>query len=266
MRAILHGKDKKLQRYLDRKAIPQIKELLTNYGDIGVMWFDTYELVSKQQGQKIVDIIRELQPKCIINSRVGPCLGDYTVNEQEVPEGISIKPWESCMTMNNHWGYNKADDNWRTGEELVHHLIDIASKGGNFLLNVGPTGEGVIPIESVERLKVVGDWIKMNGEAIYGTTFSPFEKFDWGRCTQKKENGNTILYFSVFNWPENGELIVPEVHNKVMKSSLLASGKQIKTHSLDNGLVIKLPNSAPDQLATVVKVVVEGVIDGPSSK
>ncbi|MDV7139157.1 alpha-L-fucosidase [Maribacter sp. TH_r10] len=259
-------KDKKLQRYLDRKAIPQIKELLTNYGDIGVMWFDTYELVSKQQGQKIVDIIRELQPKCIINSRVGPCLGDYTVNEQEVPEGISIKPWESCMTMNNHWGYNKADDNWRTSEELVHHLIDIASKGGNFLLNVGPTGEGVIPTESAERLKVVGDWIKVNGEAIYGTTFSPFEKFVWGRCTQKKENGNTILYFSVFNWPENGELIVPEVHNKVMKSSLLDSGKQIKTHSLDNGLVIKLPNSAPDPLATVVKVVVEGVIDDPSSK
>ncbi len=255
-------KDKKLQRYLDRKAIPQIKELLTDYGDIGVMWFDTYELVSKQQGQKIVDIIRELQPKCIINSRVGPCLGDYTVNEQEVPEGASIKPWESCMTMNNHWGYNKADNDWRTSEELIHHLIDIASKGGNFLLNVGPTGEGVIPAESVERLKAVGDWVNVNGEAIYGTTFSPFGKFDWGRCTQRVENGNTVLYLSVFDWPTDGELTVPGLQNKVLKYSLLDSDEKIAVKALDHGVVLKLPRKAPDAIASVIKLEVDGVISG----
>ncbi|CAN0357382.1 unnamed protein product, partial [Ectocarpus sp. 4 AP-2014] len=121
--------DKKdLSKYLERKAKPQVKELLTNYGDIGIMWFDTYELVSKEQGQEFVDLIRSLQPNCIINSRVGPGLGDYKVNEQEVPEGASVKPWESCMTMNKHWGYNKADTAWKNKRELLHHLIDIASK------------------------------------------------------------------------------------------------------------------------------------------
>ncbi|WP_406683232.1 alpha-L-fucosidase [Seonamhaeicola sp. MEBiC1930] len=253
-------KNKVLQRYLDRKAIPQVKELLTNYGPIGIMWFDTYELVSKQQGQKIVDIIRELQPECIINSRVGPCLGDYKVNEQEIPEGAEIKPWESCMTMNKHWGYNKADDNWKTSEELVHHLIDIASKGGNFLLNVGPTGEGVFPEASMERLKVMGDWLKVNGEAVYGTTFSPFEKFTWGRCTRKNEDGNTVLYFSVFDWPTNGELFIPELKNKVLQSSLLANSETIQTKSSKGGLILKLPKTAPDTIASVVKVLVKGNI------
>lgn len=251
---------KDLQRYLDRKAKPQIRELLTKYGPIGIMWFDTYELVSKEQGQEIVDIVRELQPNCIINNRVGPCLGDYQVSEQKIPESGDINPWETCMTINKHWGYNKADQNWKSDTELLHHLIDIASKGGNFLLNVGPTGEGVIPVASVDRLKVMGEWLKNNGEAIYGTTYSPIGKFDWGRCTQKEENGNTILYVSVFDWPKDGVLTIPQLQKNIKKVALLKTRQKLKANSSANGLRIELPKTAPNSMASVVKIELEGLL------
>ena len=134
---------KVFSRYFERKVKPQVTELLSNYGPIAVMWFDTPEKISKVESEELVALIHKLQPACIINARVGNHLGDYAVQEQKIPEQGDPKPWETCMTLNNHWGYHKMDTKWKPTATLVQHLAEVASKGGNFLLNVGPTGEGL---------------------------------------------------------------------------------------------------------------------------
>lgn len=243
---------KDLAKYIDRKVKPQIRELLTNYGPVGVMWFDTYELVTREQGQEIVDLIHSIQPNCIINNRVGPGLGDYTVNEQEIPDDAGARPWESCMTMNDHWGYYKADNNWKGTDQLIHQLIDIVSKGGNFLLNVGPTGAGLIPQPSVDRLTAMGKWLEKNGEAIYGAKASPFAKPKWGRYTSKRG----IVYAHVFDWPKDSHIRIDK-SVKVTKAYLLSDKENLlKIQPSDQGDLILLPENAPDSVATVIKMLV----------
>ncbi|WP_431209382.1 alpha-L-fucosidase [Puia sp. P3] len=135
--------------------------------------------------------------------------------------------------------------------------MDIASKGGNYLLNVGPTAEGEIPQPSIDALKAIGGWMKTNGEAIYGTKASPPLPLAWGRCTQKMEGGNTILYLSVFEWPVDGKLTVPGIKGKVRRATLITWGKKLDTENGADGLVIHVPPTMPDALATVIKVEVK---------
>src|SRR5215469_2358767 len=171
----------------------QLKELLTGYGPIGLLWFDgNWENTwNYDRGADLYRYIRRIQPGLIVNNRVGQDrngvagttdgqqrVGDYGTPEQTIPAngfGPGVD-WETCMTMNDTWGFKKQDQNWKSTETLIRNLVDIASKGGNYLLNVGPTGEGLIPESSVERLKEIGSWMKVNGEAIYGTTASPFAR------------------------------------------------------------------------------------------
>jgi alpha-L-fucosidase len=192
----------------------QLKELLTQYGPIGVLWFDGQWIPqwTPEQGRDLEKYVRSLQPDIIINNRVGKggrTDGDYETPEQTIPAGaIKGRLWETCMTLNDTWGYKTSDKNWKTSTDLTRKLIDIASKGGNFLLNVGPTAEGEIPQPSLDRLAEVGKWMKTNGDAIYGTTASPWRKtpFD-GRATVK---GDT-LYLHVFNWDKvTGQLPLQE--------------------------------------------------------
>lgn len=200
--------NKVFAKYFARKVKPQITELLTHYGPIAVLWFDTPEQISAAESRELVDLIHQLQPDCIINSRVGHGLGDYGVSEQKIPGGGDPKPWETCMTLNGHWGYFLGDEKWKPAATVIQNLVDIVSKGGNYLLNVGPTGEGVISSGAVNDLEAVGAWMKVNGESIYGTSACPLiRQPSWGRVTQKGET----LYLHVFAWPANGELTVPKV-------------------------------------------------------
>ena len=238
-------------RYFERKVKPQVKELLTNYGPIAVMWFDTPELITKAQSEELLRLIHSLQPDTIVNARVGNRLGDYAVQEQKIPEGGEPHPWETCMTLNGHWGFHKLDQNWKPTETLVHNLIDIASKGGNFLLNVGPTGEGLIPAPSVERLAEVGRWMKVNGDSIRGSGACPLAKLDWGRCTRKASGDGSTLFLHVFNWPADGKLAVP-LTGKVVSATLLATGKKLAVKVGDQGVTVNLPAAAPDKLSSTI--------------
>ena len=257
----------------------QLKELLTNYGEIGVLWFDgEWESTwNRDYGQDLYKYVRELQPNIIVNNRVGAgragmegftkgdeYAGDFGTPEQQIPAtGLPGVDWETCMTMNNHWGYNKHDHNWKSTEDLLHKLTDIASKGGNFLLNVGPTAEGLIPQPSIDRLKAMGRWMKINGESIYGTKASSFKSLKWGRCTQKAIEGGTRLYLHVFDWPENGKLVVPGIYNQAKRAYLLsdAEKKLLNVGRKEDAIVVTVPETAPDTINSVLVLDIIGKPD-----
>jgi alpha-L-fucosidase len=246
---------KNFTAYFERKVKPQVRELLTNYGPIAIMWFDTPEKISKAQSEELFNLIHQLQPNCIVNQRVGNRLGDYRVEEQNIPGAGHTDPWETCMTLNKHWGYYFGDEDWKPTQTLVRNLIEVASKGGNFLLNVGPTGEGVIPPPSVARLREVGAWLKVNGAAIYGTTASSIAAPAWGRLTQRVgTDGHTALYLHVYDWPANGKLVLAGARSPVASATLLATGAKLNVTARDGTTVIAVPTTAPDKIASVIAV------------
>lgn len=254
---------KTMAQYIDEVAVPQVKELLTNYGDVAVLWWDTPTDMTDEFAEKLNAQLK-LQPHIITNDRLKRpnFAGDYTTPEQRIPKvgEIDGKDWETCMTMNGTWGYKSYDNNWKNTTALVQNLIDIASKGGNYLLNIGPKADGTIPQESIDRLKEVGDWMKVNGESIYGTKASPLKPLAWGRCTKKEHGSNTILYLSVFDWPANGKLEVPGIKNTVTSAKLLGNGASVKTSSTANGITISLPDKALNPIATVIRIELKGTL------
>jgi alpha-L-fucosidase len=254
-------------RYVEYYLKGQLKELVQNYGPLGILWFDGEWVKdwTRENGWDMFEYCLSLQPDIIVNNRVGngrqgmrglsksdEFAGDYGTPEQEIPAtGLPGVDWETCMTMNDTWGYKSYDNNWKSREDLLHKLVDIASKGGNFLLNVGPTAEGLIPGPSVERLAAIGEWMKVNSESIYGTMASPLGEVPWGRCTAKPGK----LYLHVFDWPTNGKLEVPGLKNKVKKAYLLADEKRAKlllTRTSAEKVVITVPSKAADPVNTVI--------------
>jgi alpha-L-fucosidase len=250
---------KNLQIYLDEFDKPQLRELLTQYGPIGIIWFDTPSLIRPDQAQEMIDLVRELQPDCLINSRVGDSVdSDYfSLGDCEIPGFGTGVDWETPMTICDAWGYNdKPDNRYRDVRELVHQLVDIASLGGNYLLNVGPDSLGVIPGEAQERLKGLGEWMKTNSESIYASKASPFPiKPSWGRITAKDDR----LYLHVYEW--NEVIALTGIKSKIAAVKLLADpGRSIKWSQEPCGmlgydrLVIHLPGDAPDDNASVLMV------------
>jgi len=260
-------------RYVEYYMKPQLKELIQDYGPLGVMWFDGEWIKdwTRGMGWVMYDYVRSLQPDIIINNRVGTgrqgmqgmdksseYAGDFGTPEQQIPPtGLPGVDWETCMTMNDTWGYKSYDDNWKSTEDLLHKLADIASKGGNFLLNVGPTAEGLIPQPSIQRLAAIGEWMKVNSESIYGTTASPLGRLPWGRCTAKPGR----LYLHVFDWPQDRKLHVPRLKSEVKKAYLLAdkSRSALAVERVDAAeLIIDVPDSAPDPVNSVLVLQIHG--------
>ncbi len=222
----------------------QLAEITAPKYDPAIIWFDgEWEGTwNHDRGKDLFAYMRKIAPNVIVNNRIDKgragmegsteagFLGDYHTPEQTIPERGLPGDWETCMTMNGNWGYNAADKNFKTTTDLVQKLCDIASKGGNFLLNVGPTAEGEIPAQSITMLKEVGAWMRVNSDAIYGTERSPMAEMPtWGRVTMKtmKEGGKTTtrLYLHVFDMPTDGKLILPGLLNEPVKAWMLQSEK-----------------------------------------
>lgn len=258
--------------YLDYMEL-QLRELLTGYGQLFVIWFDGLADQRKYDGYRFHKLIREMQPAALINNRIG-LTGDYVTPEQRLPRAIPVKgakvgntdpndaglstaaptrdqfqPWETCMTINETWAYNRNDRNFKSTTTLIRALVDAASKGGNFLLNVGPTPEGEIQPEFVERLEQMGVWLGKNGEAIYGTTFGPLQQTPGLRSTAK---GKTV-YLHLFDWPGN-ELTVEGLSRGVRRVRWLGGPSTPGFRRAGAKLVIDLSSVKADPHVTVLAV------------
>jgi len=241
----------------------QLKELLTRYGPIGVLWFDgdTEKPWPHQRGVDLYYYLRSIQPNLIVNDRVANArnegwtdegAGDFTTAEGWIPKpGQRMRlPWESCMTINGHWGFDKNDHDWKSTGTLIRNLVECVSKGGNCLLNVGPTAEGLIPDESVKRLREIGEWMKVNGEAVHGTTAGRVEGLP-SDCLATEKPGR--IYLHLFNWPETVSFSTGQ---KVVRAFLLAdpARKELAVKSDQNKVEVSLPKDNPGRIATVVCV------------
>jgi alpha-L-fucosidase len=269
-----------------------VKELLTNYGPgvPAILWWDTPVSMTPERAEQFLPLLLS-KPGIVMNNRLDSkkLTGDFQTPEQKIPPtGIPGEDWETCMTINGTWGYKSFDHNFKSTETLLHNLIDIASKGGNYLLNVGPTSTGVIPQPEVERLRQIGEWMKVNGQAIYGTSASPFkEQLPWGRCTQKPTppvmpllspraasaelhrsmpeagTSGTTLYLHVWDWPADGKLLVPGLKNKivdayVLKRSFFGWHKRLATANGPRGVTVTVPKDAPDKISSTVVLQING--------
>jgi alpha-L-fucosidase len=260
--------------YIDKIAVPQVRELLTDFGpDVpAVIWWDTPVDMNRGRAAKIYDTVESLRPDVIMNNRLGGGYkGDTETPEQKIPaQGFPDRDWETCMTINDTWGYKRDDFHWKSTETIIRNLCDIASKGGNYLLNVGPDSTGVIPRPEVERLEAVGKWMAVNGESIYGTKATPFGEElgqpvkaldgygdattvssgnDW-RCTTKPGK----IYVIIFNWPASGKFQLPGLKSQVTQAFLLADRKALPFSQDDTGVKLELPAKAPDKIASVICV------------
>lgn len=262
--------------YLDYMEA-QLRELLTRYGDVAVIWFDGLRNQEKYDGRRFHELIQGLQPRTLINDRIG-LPGDYSTPEQFIPAAIPAKSsalrlagtdpavqpastavpapedfqlWETCMTINRTWAYNKFDTEYKSATQLIRSLVEVASKGGNFLLNVGPTPEGTIQPEFQDRLEVIGEWLKVNGESIYGSTYGPRQDLPFGKMTAKGKR----LYLHIFDWPKGG--LQMSGWPAIQAVRLLAGDTPVKFGQDGNHLRIELPSQAPDPHVSVLEMTVK---------
>jgi alpha-L-fucosidase len=265
---------KKYEDYLRGKAEPQVKELLTNYGPVALIWFDTPRMMTPERGQRFADLVRTLQPATLIDGRLGT-EGDYrSTGDNVIPSEASAEAWETPATINDTWGFRRDDTNWKSPGQIAFKLVDIVSKGGNYLLNVGPTAEGVIPQPSADVLRTVGRWLRVNGEAVYGTGPSPFgdEFGEWTSRGAKDVRGQKLflphtewrvttrpgkLYFTFFSEPR-APFEIPVMKNRVLRAYRLADKAPVELKTDAGRTTFLLERPMLDPMATVVVVEFEG--------
>ena len=260
--------------YLRGKAEPQVRELLTKYGPVALIWFDTPRMMTPARAQRFADILRTLQPKTLIDGRLGAA-GDYvSTGDNVIPSGVQNEYWEVPATTNHTWGYRKDDQDWKSPGEITFKLVDIVSKGGNYLLNVGPKSNGVIPEAVQDNLRTVGRWLKVNGDAIYGAGSSPWgdEMGERSASRRKDLRGQPLvlphnewrvttrpgkLYFTFFQEPRV-PFELPPMKNAIKRAYQLADGKAVEIKEENGGRQLMVARPILDPMATVVVVEIVG--------
>jgi len=272
------GSDKKELKdydgYLRGKAEPQVRELLTSYGPVALIWFDTPRMMTSERAQRFASILRTTQPKTLIDGRLGAA-GDYvSTGDNVIPSGVQTEYWEVPATTNHTWGFRKDDQDWKSPGEITFKLIDIVSKGGNYLLNVGPMSNGVIPQAAQDNLRTVGRWLKLNGEAVYGAGPSPWgeEMGEPSSRGAKDLRGQPLvlphnewrattrpgkIYFTFFQEPRV-PFELPPMKNTIKRAYQLADGKAVELKDEGGKKQLVLPRPILDPMATVVVVEIEG--------
>jgi alpha-L-fucosidase len=259
---------KNFAKYLEEKVKPQVTEILTNYGPIGLIWFDTPRNITKEHSQQLVDLVHQIQPNTLVSGRVGHGLGDYdSAGDNQITMGNARRIWETPVTINDTWGFKKDDTNWKPVPILIRQLVQVISQGGNYLLNIGPTAEGVVPQPSVDRLEQVGAWLKVNSDSVYGAGPSAFPyELPWGIITTKPRK----LYLHVFEWPKD-QLVLYGLKTKVNRAYLLADRSKLKfTQTSDasidhHQLTITLPPVAPDNNDSVIALELDGEVQADTA-
>lgn len=246
------------EQMFQQKILPQVDELCTNYGPLAMIWFDTPGNMTREQSQALVDLIRKRQPQALINSRIGNGVGDYsTYGDHEIPPRNVDGLWEAVDTTNDSWGYAWYDENWKDTGEVLRRLIRVTARGGNYMLNIGPRGDGTIPETCAKFLEGAGPWLRRYGKAIYGAKPSPWQRqLPWGDCTVQ----NSTLYLHVFDWQAGGELYLPGLKNKIV-SATLGGAKPQKiefTQGKDGWTRLQLPLQRAGEIVPVIAVTLDG--------
>jgi alpha-L-fucosidase len=247
-------KKRPYENYINDKAMGQVRELLSEYGDVCVLWYDTPMHLGQEDSLKFRKLTRQLSPQTIIGGRIDDMNGDFwSIPDNRVPAIPFGEPWETCMTANGSWSYSPKKT--RPVAEMVRHLVDIVSRGGNFLLNTGPKPDGTLNPEDVKAFRAVGKWLKVNGDSIYGTDMNPFHNGQY-ICTRKANK----LYFHFFDWPKQRSLTITSLKNKPIKAYMLAD-KQQSLLKLDQGadkITVQLPAAAVDEFDSVLVLELDG--------
>ena len=253
------GRDADFKYYYENKCRAQVEEITTQYGPIAIVWFDTPGNIPEEYVKELVAIVRKNQPNALVSGRAGYDLGDYqTLGDMEVPHSNIDGLWESVDTTNDSWAYAWYDENWKTPKEILKRLIACVGRGGTYMLNIGPRGDGSVPERAARSLRGAGNWISRYPQVIYAAESSPWQHaLPWGDVTAK---GNR-LFLSVFEWPSSGKLYLPGLKTKIASARLHKGedSEPVRHSQVKGWTVLQLPPRAPEKLVSVIELELKGI-------
>jgi alpha-L-fucosidase len=244
--------------YFRAKCLPQVEEITTNYGPIAIVWFDTPGGIPKEYVEELVATVRKNQPHALVSGRAGHDLGDYVTNgDMHVPHQNIEGLWESVDTTNDSWAYAWYDENWKTPREILRRLIACVARGGTYMLNIGPKGDGTVPGRAEESLRAAGAWLARYPHVVYGAGASPWgHALPWGDVTTQENR----LYLAVFDWPTTGSLHLPGLQTPIRAARLLAGDttEELGHTQAEGSVRFELPARSPERLVSVIEVELDG--------